>query len=295
MLLQDMLHHIHSLIPLQDAARAACVSRRFLRSWRCYSNLTLDNRTLGLTDDKSEESETHYINKIDKILNNYSDNGMKVKTLKISLLYCKSVSASYLDRWLQIAVKSGINELSLTMPYSIKEKYCFPYSVLFEETTTSLIESLYLSECSFHPIQTLGCFGRLKSLDLIYVHITEEGLQKLLSKSSGLERLQIHSCSEIICLKLPCTLQKLKFLTIITWHKMQVVQISAPNLSSFRYYGCPLEISIRDPSQLKDVYLTSFDSSRILSYGRAKLPYIAHSVERLTLSSVGEVCFGFTF
>nr|XP_051195710.1 uncharacterized protein LOC127308846 [Lolium perenne] len=280
---EDMLHHIHSLLPLQDAARAACVSRGFLRSWRCYSNLILNWQTLRSTDDKFEGRETRYINKIDKILNNYSENGMKVKKLRIDLLWCISSIASYLDRWLQIAIKSGINELSFSLPTSMKEKYCFPYSVLFDETNTSPIESIYLFDCIFHPIETLGCFKRLKSLDLVYVHITEDGLQQLLSKSSGLERLQI--CSAIICLKIPFTLQKLKFLAVTRWYEMQAIEISAPNLSTFHYIGSPVEISIRYPSQLKDVYLASFVPSRILSYGRANLPFIARHVERLTLIS----------
>uniref|UniRef100_A0A0E0D0V9 At1g61320/AtMIF1 LRR domain-containing protein n=1 Tax=Oryza meridionalis TaxID=40149 RepID=A0A0E0D0V9_9ORYZ len=35
----DIWSHIHSLMPLRDASRAACVSRAFLRSWRCHPNL----------------------------------------------------------------------------------------------------------------------------------------------------------------------------------------------------------------------------------------------------------------
>jgi hypothetical protein len=175
----------------------------------------------------------------------------------------------------------------------MKDTYWFPYSVLFDDTTTSPIQSLYLSRCIFHPIETLGCFGRLKSLDLIHVLISEEGLQQLLSKSSGLERLQIHTCSRIISLKIPCTLQKLKFLSVIALLKMQVVQIGAPNLSSFHYHGCPLEISISDPSQLKDVYLGYLYGNH--PYGCVKLLSIARNLESLTLLSCGEVCFGLTF
>ena len=93
------------------------------------------------------------------------------------------------------------------------------------------------SSAFFQPIETLGCFRKLKSLALCCVHITEEGLNQLLTKSSGLEQLQIYLCSKIICLKIPCTLQKLKFLGVRIWHKMQVVEISAPNLSTFQYSG----------------------------------------------------------
>ncbi|XP_048559373.1 F-box protein At2g39490 isoform X1 [Triticum urartu] len=285
---ENMLHHIHSLMPVLDAGRAACVSRQFLCSWRCYSNLTLNIQTLWSPGDKFEGSEMYFINKVDKILNNYSDNGMKVKTLKLNLWHCSSVSASYLDRWLRIAVKPGIKELRLLLSPSMKEKYCFPCSVLFDEAATSLIESLYISNCTFHPIGTLGCFRRLKSLVLCGVHITEEGLRQLVSKSFSLEWLEIFSCNEIICLKIPCTLQKLKLLKVGRCPKIQVIEISAPNLSAFHHYGFPPEIYIEDSSQLTEVYLSSLYPSGILSYSRAKLPSIASNVERLTLVFCGE-------
>jgi hypothetical protein len=38
--MQDIWRHIHSLMPMRDAAQAACVSHAFLRSWRCHPNLT---------------------------------------------------------------------------------------------------------------------------------------------------------------------------------------------------------------------------------------------------------------
>uniref|UniRef100_R7W9R0 Uncharacterized protein n=1 Tax=Aegilops tauschii TaxID=37682 RepID=R7W9R0_AEGTA len=91
---EDMLHHIHSLMPVKDAGRAACVSKRFLHSWRCYSNLKLNKRTLGLIGDKFEGNEIYHINKVDQILNSYSKNGMKnVNTpmLPDKLLHLKSL------------------------------------------------------------------------------------------------------------------------------------------------------------------------------------------------------------
>ncbi|KAM0904525.1 hypothetical protein ACQ4PT_017972 [Festuca glaucescens] len=44
----DILHRIHSLLPVRDAACAACMSRALLRSWRCYSKLILDDHALRL-------------------------------------------------------------------------------------------------------------------------------------------------------------------------------------------------------------------------------------------------------
>lgn len=42
------MRHIHALMPLQDAARAACISHTFLQSWRCYPILTFTLKALGL-------------------------------------------------------------------------------------------------------------------------------------------------------------------------------------------------------------------------------------------------------
>ncbi|XBI94159.1 hypothetical protein VPH35_030853 [Triticum aestivum] len=275
-------------MPVKDAGRVACVSKRFLHSWRCYSNLKLNKQPLGLTGDKFEGSEIYHINKVDQILNSYSKNGMKVKSLQLDLFHCSSVSAFYLDWWLRIALKSGIKELSFSLSRSMKEEDCFPCSVSFGKQAASSIEHLNISKCTFQPMETLGYFERLKSLDLFRVCITEEGLWKLLSKSFSLEQLEIFLCNEIICLKIPCTVQKLNFLIVTSCQKIQVIDISAPNLFTFHYVGFPPEIYIGDSSQLIEVHLSSLYPSRIISYSRAKLPSIASNVERLTLLSNSE-------
>lgn len=162
---------------MQDAARAACVSRVFLHSWRCYPNLIFNDHTLGLTDKKLEEAEINLIHIVDRILQNHHDNGVKVKILGLGLHGYKNINASYLDRWLQIAVKSEIKQLNLMLnPVSDENYYSFPCSVLSDKAAASSIESLFLVSCTFHSTSTLGCLKRLKSLDLTMVHITEEGL-----------------------------------------------------------------------------------------------------------------------
>jgi hypothetical protein len=44
---EDAWRHIYCSLPMRDAARAACVSRRFLRFWRCYPNLTFNQETVA--------------------------------------------------------------------------------------------------------------------------------------------------------------------------------------------------------------------------------------------------------
>uniref|UniRef100_A0ACD5WPG8 Uncharacterized protein n=1 Tax=Avena sativa TaxID=4498 RepID=A0ACD5WPG8_AVESA len=286
---EDIVHHIHSHLRVQDAARAACVSRVFLRSWRRYSNLMLDDRALGLTEKKYEEREISIIDKVDKILENHYSNGVKVKTLSLDLYAYKNIDASYLDRWLEISVKSGTEELYLMLQSVMDGNYySFPCSVLSDKEAASSIQDLFLVSCIFHSTSTLGFLKRLKSLNLSMVHISEEGFGHFLSKSSALEQLVVYGCSGITCLRIPYTLQQLKILHIKTCEMMQVVEIDAPNLCTLRYSGGPLvQISARNSSQLKNVtfWFNDVSAPAILSYVRARLPYIAPNVECLILRS----------
>lgn len=126
---QDIFDHIYSLVSLEDAARAACVSHEFLRSWRRYPRLVLNNKTLGLyrfrqtlrestlalTDKRYREdvTESYFVNKIDHILKNRSH--IVVKAFILHLHPCPNMDASYIDKWLQFALKPGIEELAFEM------------------------------------------------------------------------------------------------------------------------------------------------------------------------------------
>ena len=70
--MQDIWRHIRFLMPLQDAARAACVSRAFLSSWRCLPDITISWKTLGL--DKNfhgkDEIAKDFNSIVDQILKN---------------------------------------------------------------------------------------------------------------------------------------------------------------------------------------------------------------------------------
>jgi hypothetical protein len=70
---------------VEDAARAACVSRLFLSSWRCRSNLIINNHTLGFSGEKFEELEINLNDIVDQIIENHYANGVKVKTLDLTL------------------------------------------------------------------------------------------------------------------------------------------------------------------------------------------------------------------
>ncbi|CAL5059585.1 unnamed protein product [Urochloa decumbens] len=182
---EEIWYHIHSLMPMEDSARTACVSRTFLRSWRHHPYLILSNRTLGLKQNASGKGDVWaFTTKIDQILKNHSAAG--VKTLELDVFECRDLNACYLSDWLQIAITPKIESLTLELPSKYEEEYNFPCSLLFGGNG-NLIRHLHLTYCAFRPKIGIGCLRSLTKLHLSHVHISEEDmLQMIDSKAPNL-------------------------------------------------------------------------------------------------------------
>ncbi|CAN6183234.1 unnamed protein product [Urochloa humidicola] len=233
---EDIWQHIHSLMPLRDAARAACISRAFLSAWRRHPNLTLTWQSLGYSD---------FTKKVDHILKNHS--GVGVKKLDLELFECYNVNdINHLDSWLQIAVTPWIEELTLKVSsnwFSDDEcsamlMYKFPSIILSGESGSS-IQYLDLEGCEFRPALQISCLGSLTKLHLHCVHITGDELGCFLSSSLVLEQLELTGCYEIICLKIPSLLRHLTSLHVYGCGMMKEIENKAPNLHTIYFGGFP--------------------------------------------------------
>uniref|UniRef100_A0A0E0KVI8 F-box domain-containing protein n=1 Tax=Oryza punctata TaxID=4537 RepID=A0A0E0KVI8_ORYPU len=301
---EDILHHIYSLMPLKDAARAACVSHGFLRCWRRYPMLILNSKTIGLAKRKLslyaedvplyepalnvDDMESYAISKIDHIIKNHS--GIGVKVLKLQLFACPNINAAVLDRWFVNVVKPGIEELSLEMSLCKKRtEYNFPCSVLSNKAGGGTMQSLFLSSCSFHPTVALGCNRSLTSLHLYEVHISGEEIGQFLSNSFALERLVISDCNDITQFKVPCLMQQLMYLQVTRCEMLEVIEIDAPKVSSFIYGDVGIQISLGDPLQVKEIRLMGYNQPNTVCYARTELPSIMPNVESLIVSSTDEM------
>ncbi|CAO2169773.1 unnamed protein product [Urochloa humidicola] len=273
---EDIWHHIHSLMPLRDAARAACLSRAFLRSWRCRPNLTL-NRDAILSEEYEPGVNVSHI--IDRILRNHSGTGLKILKLHLYL-----ITNHCLDSWLQVAVTPMIEELTVVLCSTFKKKYKFPCSVLSNGIGNS-IRHLELGFCAFHPTAEFGPLRNLTSLSLRFVHVTGDELECFLSNSLALERLDLSNCSKIICLKIPCMLQKFSCLGVIGCWRLREIESKAPNLSSLRFDE-NVKLSLRETLKMKSI---SMIRSEAVCYARTDLPSIMPNLESLGLCSSDEV------
>ncbi|EEC72308.1 hypothetical protein OsI_05493 [Oryza sativa Indica Group] len=267
---EDIWRHIHSLMPMSAAARAACLSHSFLNSWRFHPNLSLNFKTLC-----PRTSRGNFKCKIDSILRNHLGTA---KILKLNVADEDS-TYPYIDRWLEVAVTPGIEELTLTL----HKKYIFACSLLSDGVRDS-IRCLQLTFCAFHPMAELGPLRSLTKLHLCGVHITGDELESLLLNSLVLEQLRLNVCNKISFLKIPCVLQHLSCLSVMACRRMQVIVCEAPNLSSISLSG-GIKFSLGETLTMK---VLSMIRPNVVCYARAQLPSIMPNLESMVLSSDSE-------
>uniref|UniRef100_A0A0E0H263 At1g61320/AtMIF1 LRR domain-containing protein n=1 Tax=Oryza nivara TaxID=4536 RepID=A0A0E0H263_ORYNI len=275
---EDILSRIHSFMSMREAARAVCVSRVFLRSWRCHPNLIFNKDTIGL---KRNAFGENFHGKIGRILRNHS--GISLKTFKLDYSgMCGFDGTSYLDSWLQIALKPGIEELTLFL-FDTNKQYNFPCSLLSDGVRDSL-RYIKLRFCALHPTPELGPLRSLTSLSLWLVSITWAELECLLSNSLALGHLELTQCTKITCLKIPFALQQLSRLSVFECSSLKVIESKAPNLSSFFHRGFRVNFSVVETLQMKKL-----DMGCAIHDARANLPSIMPNLETLVIESVNEV------
>ncbi|KAJ1258364.1 hypothetical protein BS78_10G069700 [Paspalum vaginatum] len=275
---EDIWSHIHSLMPMEDAARAACLSRAFARSWRCHPDLTFSEESLGLDKEtcSEEEKASNFTSRVDMILKAHS--GMGVKKLRFVV-----GSFHNLDRWLRFAVKPGIEELEVNLS-SLNGNYSFPCELLSVGARDSL-QYIYLASCDFYPTVRIGCLRSLTRLQFYMVNIRGDELGCLLSNSLVLERLELRYCGTIKYLKVPC-LQRLSYLEVVLCTKLKAIESKAPNLTSFRFAGrLRAQLALGDTLQIKKLNVLCYDAAfYVLTELQSSMP----NLEELVIHSQRE-------
>ncbi|TVT98475.1 hypothetical protein EJB05_56240, partial [Eragrostis curvula] len=280
---EDVLHHIHSLVPLRSAARVACVSHKFLRSWRRFPDLTFKWETSGLNINDGFPKKL--ADMVHCVLGNHSGTG--VKTLELRIRACGDfITANHLNKWLQSTVKSGISELVLDLPQY--QGQFFNFSCLLLSRAANSLQYLSLSFCVFRPTPKVGCLRNLKRLSLRHVHITENELECFLSRTISLEDLEVYRCDMVTFLKVPSHLQQLSILRVFLCRRLNMIEIYAPKVSTFVFTGPTIEILVNDMSQLKNVTLDDTSDPGMFQYALTKLHSLASNLQTLTLLSWSE-------
>ncbi|XP_002455094.1 uncharacterized protein LOC8078801 [Sorghum bicolor] len=242
------------VMPLRDAARAACVCRAFLYSWRSFPNLTFSKQTLDLKAGGTRaETIRDFANRVDHIMKNHLGTGVKTLTL-----FGGPNSARHqrrLDSWLEKAVTPGIEEVTICLDEQFTaKKYMFPCSILSHGNGDS-IRRFNLAHCAFRPTIGFGCLRSLARVHLFFVHIEGDELGCFLSNSLALEFLCLDNCFKLVYAKIP-SLQRLNYLSVISCCKLKVIESKAPNLSSFHFESDHhVQVSLGKALQVKKLHI----------------------------------------
>jgi hypothetical protein len=251
---------------------------------RCRPNLTFSKETLGLNGKTCgrEKLAQIFSKRVDNFMKKHAGTGVKTFTLR----YCGSfIHASYLNRWLDIAITPGIEELIFSVPGCNGMYYNFPCSFLFNGSGNS-IRHLNLRCCAFHPMAGLSSLTRLH---LSEVDITGDELGQLLSNSVAMEELKLMQCHKIISLRIPRLLHRLNCLTVFECIGLKVIENKAPNVCVVHINGTFEKLRVGDMLQVKKLEMIDTRETSLVHHARTKLPYIMPNLETLNLYSDGEV------
>ncbi|RLM73862.1 hypothetical protein C2845_PM15G23460 [Panicum miliaceum] len=284
---EDIWSLIHSLMPLRDSARSACVSSTFLRSWRCHPMLTFNEETLGLKRKEGEKSDIAraFTSRVDSNLKNHSAVGVKILKLVICDYY--KINTCHLNSWLEDAITPGIEEVTLLLSAKYRVKYKFPCSILLDGRGNS-IHYLCLSCCTVQPPIGFDCLRSLTKLHLFQVCITGDELGCLISNSFALVELEPRYCNELICLKIPFHLEQFSSLRVFECNMLQVIESTAPNLSTVDFLGKPVQLILGESSRVKNLKVEYSYEPNAVNYAITKLPSIVPHLETLAVYSTCE-------
>ncbi|XWS63930.1 hypothetical protein CRYUN_Cryun06bG0143600 [Craigia yunnanensis] len=152
-----------------------------------------------------------------------------------------------IDSWFHFAISKRVRKLE------------FDFEEVAEKTWPPGLRSYSLTKSCYDYIRTphgLSCIGLLTSLCLRFVKVSGEVLEHFLSHCPLLEKLVVEWSKNLVTLKVASSSPlQLRYLEIRSCLALENLEISAPNLWSFRYYGRKVALHIENAPFLADVLI----------------------------------------
>ncbi|RAL46980.1 hypothetical protein DM860_017021 [Cuscuta australis] len=265
----ELLSQIFSHLSPLDAIKKSALSRRWRYVWLTLPCLNLDWCDLSgfrgiFHSNDCDLYKAVYVKKADQILQRFKN--QRISSFRLSFCFDRK-HASNVGKWINFAAEKHLESLSLQFictdeSFSRLDCHYDEFYVISGSFLSRIpyLKNLHLDSCrlKLHSNFTLN---RLKTLDLIYVHIEETGLQSILSRLSTIEWLQLRHCTNLpskLCIG--ANLQCLSFLMVSNCPDVQEIELGAENLKTFEFVGkVALKCSFISTPNLERAYVSLTD------------------------------------
>ncbi|XP_050219906.1 F-box protein At1g80960-like [Mercurialis annua] len=243
----DVLISVFSLLSIKEALRLSVVSKRLAAVWRFSLVFNFDGLKMTPNyyhDDYNErfyKNRSKYINSINQIINSHKGSTLHEFRVKYMLdIFCMN----HVDRWINFAFKKkGIQTLDLDLS---QDHIGWPSEQLSPKFPQHCCD--YIT-----TIEGTSNIKFLKLLSIRSINVSSHIIHHILSNCEFLEHLQVEGSYTLTTLNVVGrSVLRLKTLKIVCC-RVESMEICAPNLVTFKYYGANMNFQIRNSGSLVNV------------------------------------------
>nr|XP_004297176.2 PREDICTED: F-box/FBD/LRR-repeat protein At1g13570 [Fragaria vesca subsp. vesca]XP_011462959.1 PREDICTED: F-box/FBD/LRR-repeat protein At1g13570 [Fragaria vesca subsp. vesca] len=177
---QSIIESILTYLPIGDAVRTSCLSRKWRYKWTTLTHLVFDEKCVAQTGDQVAV-EKSLVNFITRALFLHQGPIHKFQVCTSILQSCPDI-----DQWILFISRNGIKEVVLELGED-GEWFRVPWCLFHCERLTRLD----LFRCELDPPPCFKGFPCLKSLNLHQVLVAPEAIESLISSCPLLETLSL--------------------------------------------------------------------------------------------------------
>ncbi|XP_058076824.1 putative F-box/LRR-repeat protein At1g56400 [Magnolia sinica] len=281
---EALLILIISFLPLKDAVMTSVLSKRWLNLWTNTMAIDLNEdqfleiqrqrRLLG-SGRKSwalhikNQGRRRFAEFICQMLPCFE--GPKIS--KFSLRFSYQTEYHYcMEEWIQFSISKKVEEIHL----DLSDGDLPPNTTAFFESLFCLPDFLYaykslcvlnLDSCKFSP-SNFQCFMTLRSLSLRRIKLPQEVIEDVIANSPFLINLSLIECFDLYYLSVSGVRLPLKKLIVRDCMPLSLgIEIYAPELQSFEYFGSMVTFYLENLVSLSNVILDFGLESKFYYYG----------------------------
>ncbi|XP_022134730.1 F-box/LRR-repeat protein At3g26922-like isoform X2 [Momordica charantia] len=244
----DILVFILSRLTLEEAARTSTLSHKWRFLWAYIPCLNFDAqkklRDLQFADGNLESDRRQYARWVSQVINSYKGPNLETLIIRFNL---DSRFQCDVDKWVQFAFQWNLKmfELNFSDCYdSGQYDPCF-----FPQLSNGPNEHF--------PRVMFSNSSSLTTLKLVSINVGGEVLECFLTNCLLLEVLCVEYSHSLVNLRVVGASLKLRQLDVYMCNYLESLEISAPNLESFKYVGPWLGMPMKNAPKLLETHFGS--------------------------------------